>query len=379
MKNLHFSKKKIFIKNGYLTQKNQNPNKIAVDKLVELTTSSSNMFISNFNLSNRHVNLKNKSFFPIGINYKTNKTFGENLKLCPIQKIKLFENKELANITYDIINTKKFKRTINQSSQSEFYANNKDLDAKIRKIHYFKINELLNKKMAIRIYNPKLKKINFNINQEKNTFLENLLKLTSNEAYRRQINIKLKPLKNYTKSLSNNRSDDIISNAYDFKTRNNSPIFHKVEKPEKSNNTYETAKSFDKRNKIIYANKLIINDIDVINNNNEINDLFIKKRNDKQISSDNEIVHLRDKYKFNKNKRIRKIKFISYDDVKQLSKKGFDKLMSRKYENYKQKIHNAEERVEVYKKQFQNLLETKKELYEKNKNDVLSDEILNVY
>ena len=80
MKNLNFNKNKIFLKNGYLTQKNQYPNQIAADKLVELTTSSSNMFISNFNLSNRHVNLKNKSFFPIGINYKTNKTFRENLK-----------------------------------------------------------------------------------------------------------------------------------------------------------------------------------------------------------------------------------------------------------------------------------------------------------
>ena len=159
MKNLHFMKKDIFLNNANLTQKNQYP-----DKIVELTTSSGNMFITNFNLSNLHINRKNKSFFPIGINNNTNKTFRQNFKLFPVHKIKLFENKELENITFDIIdvnnnmnNSKKFKRTINQSSQSEFFNNNDDLDSKIAKKHYFKINELLNKKVAIRINNPKLR------------------------------------------------------------------------------------------------------------------------------------------------------------------------------------------------------------------------------
>ena len=379
MKNLHFMKKDIFLNNANLTQKNQYP-----DKIVELTTSSGNMFITNFNLSNLHINRKNKSFFPIGINYNTNKTFKQNFKLFPVHKIKLFENKELENITFDIIdvnnntnNSKKFKRTINQSSQSEFFNNNDDLDSKIAKKHYFKINELLNKKVAIRINNPKLRKINFKMNPEKNTFLENLLKSTNNKTYRKQINIKLKPLKYYTKSLNNNGTDDIISNDFNFKTRNNSPVFHKIDTFEK-NNTYEVIKSFDKRHKIIYANKIIINDNDFINKNNEINDLYIKKRNDKKISSYDELLHLREKYKnnSNRNRRVKKIKFISYDDVKKLSKRGFDKMMSRKFKNYKNKLYIAEEKAEKFKKQFLNFMDNKRQMYEKNKDEVLNDDVI---
>ena len=379
MKNLHFMKKDIFLNNANLTQKNQYP-----DKIVELTTSSGNMFITNFNLSNLHINRKNKSFFPIGINYNTNKTFRQNFKLFPVHKIKLFENKELENITFDIIdvnnnmnNSKKFKRTINQSSQSEFFNNNDDLDSKIAKKHYFKINELLNKKVAIRINNPKLRKINFKMNPEKNTFLENLLKSTNNKTYRKQINIKLKPLKYYTKSLNNNGTDEIISNDFNFKTRNNSPVFHKIDTFEK-NNTYEVIKSFDKRHKIIYANKIIINDNDFINKNNEINDLYIKKRNDKKISSYDELLHLREKYKnnSNRNRRVKKIKFISYDDVKKLSKRGFDKMMSRKFKNYKNKLYIAEEKAEKFKKQFLNFMDNKRQMYEKNKDEVLNDDVI---
>ena len=379
MKNLHFMKKDIFLNNANLTQKNQYP-----DKIVELTTSSGNMFITNFNLSNLHINRKNKSFFQIGINNNTNKTFRQNFKLFPVHKIKLFENKELENITFDIIdvnnntnNSKKFKRTINQSSQSEFFNNNDDLDSKIAKKHYFKINELLNKKVAIRINNPKLRKINFKMNPEKNTFLENLLKSTNNKTYRKQINIKLKPLKYYTKSLNNNGTDEIISNDFNFKTRNNSPVFHKIDTFEK-NNTYEVIKSFDKRHKIIYANKIIINDNDFINKNNEINDLYIKKRNDKKISSYDELLHLREKYKnnSNRNRRVKKIKFISYDDVKKLSKRGFDKMMSRKFKNYKNKLYIAEEKAEKFKKQFVNFMDNKRQMYEKNKDEILNDDVI---
>ena len=379
MKNLHFMKKDIFLNNANLTQKNQYP-----DKIVELTTSSGNMFITNFNLSNLHINRKNKSFFPIGINNNTNKTFRQNFKLFPVHKIKLFENKELENITFDIIdvnnntnNSKKFKRTVNQSSQSEFFNNNDDLDSKIAKKHYFKINELLNKKVAIRINNPKLRKINFKMNPEKNTFLENLLKSTNNKTYRKQINIKLKPLKYYTKSLNNNGTDEIISNDFNFKTRNNSPVFHKIDTFEK-NNTYEVIKSFDKRHKIIYANKIIINDNDFINKNNEINDLYIKKRNDKKISSYDELLHLREKYKnnSNRNRRVKKIKFISYDDVKKLSKRGFDKMMSRKFKNYKNKLYIAEEKAEKFKKQFLNFMDNKRQMYEKNKDEILNDDVI---
>ena len=376
-------KNEIFINNANLTQKNHYQYKI-----VELATSSGRMFTNNFNLSNCHLNRKNISFFPISVNSHTNKTLRQNFKLFPVYKIKLFGNKELENITFDIIdinnntntnNINKVKKTINHSSQSEFNTNNnKVLDLKIKKKHYFKINELLNKKMEIRINNPKLRKINFNMNQEKNTYLENLLKTTNNKKYRKRLNLKLKPLKHYIKSLNNYGTDDIVSNDHNLKTKNNSPIFHKVDTSEK-NDTYEVIKSFDKRHNIIYANKLIINDNDLINKNNEINDLFIKNRNDKKISSYDELLNLREKYKNNRNrnKKVKKIKYISYDDIKKLSKKGFDRMISRQFKNYKNKLYIAEEKAEKFKQLFLNFMDKKKQIYEKNKDLALNDDVLN--
>ena len=156
----------IFYNSGYLTQKNPIPNKI--EKFVELTASSININITSFDGINRRFRRRNKfSFYPIGSNFHNmNQSFTNNFKLYPVRKIKLFENKELENITFDVVdvnnnnpnNTKKFKKTLNQSSQSDFYFNEDDLETKIKKKHYIKINELLSKKMPIRIYKPMLKK-----------------------------------------------------------------------------------------------------------------------------------------------------------------------------------------------------------------------------
>ena len=388
MKNYNFMNN-IFYNSGYLTQKNPIPNKI--EKFVELTTSSININITSFDGINRRFRRRNKfSFYPIGSNFHNmNQSFTNNFKLYPVRKIKLFENKELENITFDVVdvnnnnpnNTKKFKKTLNQSSQSDFYFNEDDLETKIKKKHYIKINELLSKKMPIRIYKPKLKKINFNVKKEKNILLENLLKSKNNEILRKHLNINLKPLKYYSKSLNKNRNEDIKSNELNFNTRNNSLRIPKLEAFEKDNN-YEVIKSIDKRNTIIYANKLIINDTenDNINKEDETNNLFLKKRNDKMISSYTELLHLGNKYKYiNRNKRQKKIKLIPYDDIKKLSKRGFENLMSQKHINFSKKLHNAKNKVGILKQRFHNYMEDKRQIFEKKKDEALNDNIINDY
>ena len=115
-------------------------------------------------------------------------------------------------------------------------------------------------------------------------------------------------MKYYSKSLNKNRNEDIKSNELNFNTRNNSLRIPKLEAFEKDNN-YEVIKSIDNRNTIIYANKLIINDNenDNINKEDETNNLFLKKRNDKMISSYTELLHLGNKYNYiNRNKRQKK-------------------------------------------------------------------------
>ena len=387
MKNYNFMNN-IFYNSGYLTQKNP-INKI--EKFVELTTSSSNINIISYDGINRRFRRRNNvSFYPIGSNFHNmNQSFTNNFKLYPVRKIKLFENKELENITFDVVdvnnnnpnNTKKFKKTLNQSSQSDFYFNEDDLETKIKKKHYIKINELLSKKMPIRIYKPKLKKINFNVKKEKNILLENLLKSKNNEILRKHLNINLKPLKYYSKSLNKNRNEDIKSNKLNFNTRNNSLRIPKLEAFEKDNN-YEVIKSIDNRNTIIYANKLIINDNenDNINKEDETNNLFLKKRNDKMISSYTELLHLGNKYKYiNRNKRQKKIKLISYDDMKKLSKRGFENLMSQKHINFSKKLHNAKNMVGILKQRFHNYMEDKRQIFEKKKDEALNDNIINDY
>jgi len=188
-------------------------------------------------------------------------------------------------------------------------------------------------------------------------------------------------LKYYSKSLNKNRNEDIKSNELNFNTRNNSLRIPKLEAFGKDNN-YEVIKSIDNRNTIIYANKLIINDNenDNINKEDETNNLFLKKRNDKMISSYTELLHLGNKYKYiNRNKRQKKIKLISYDDIKKLSKRGFENLMNQKLINFSKKLHNAKNKVGILKQRFHNYMEDKRQIFEKKKDEALNDNIIKDY
>ena len=51
-------------------------------------------------------------------------------------------------------------------------------------------------------------------------------------------------------------------------------------------------------------------------------------------------------------------------------------MMSRKFKNYKNKLYIAEEKAEKFKKQFLNFMDNKRQMYEKNKDEVLNDDVI---
>ena len=75
-----------------------------------------------------------------------------------------------------------------------------------------------------------------------------------------------------------------------------------------------------------------------------------------------------------KNKNAKKIKFISFDKMKLLSKKGYENLMNRKFGNISQQIHDVVGVIEKNKKNFRNIMEINAQIYNKNKKAVLNED-----
>ena len=232
MKNLYFGKNNIFIKHGYSTRKNLNEKELNhdyishilnLDRFSKLRYSKSQKYISNLSLTNRPNSRNKKIFFSNNINdIKTNPLIIKDLKLMPIHRKKLFHNKELDKFNFDIFvnrnnfnNTKSFKKTINQSSQSDFNYDEEDQDDKLRKEHFLKIDKLLNKKMLINKNRPKLGKISFKFNNDKNKLIKNFLKSNYKDVFNKKLNLKLKPLQYYFKCLNNKENKDIKDNKCD--------------------------------------------------------------------------------------------------------------------------------------------------------------------
>ena len=74
-----------------------------------------------------------------------------------------------------------------------------------------------------------------------------------------------------------------------------------------------------------------------------------------------------------KNRNAKKIKFISNEKMKILSKKGFQQLKVRKLENLNNQIKNVIGVIEKNKKQFQNIMKMNGQIYTKNKKISLID------
>lgn len=305
----------------------------------------------------------------------------------------MFENKELCKYTFDLLdnknnfnNTKEFKKTINRSSQSDCNCLDDGQEDKLKLEHYFKIDKLLNKKMEINKNPRKLRKINFNFNQEKTTFINNLIKSNYNGIFSKNFEMKQKPLKYYFNFSENKNKGNNIDNKINIpslslndKTRNNkSLILQKVD-------SFEDKSIYDivniRNKKVYYANKLIIDDN--LSKNSNMDNFSLKKGKGNIISNfsimyGNKNILKANKIKYNsmniKNKNAKKIKFISFDKMKLLSKKGYENLMNRKFGNISQQIHDVVGVIEKNKKNFRNIMEINAQIYNKNKKAVLNED-----
>ena len=405
MKNYNYRKKNIFINKGYSTRKDSNENeinnkyyipKLRRDSTVGIKYSWSQKIYGNLALTNRDTNKNNKKNFQSYINDNPSTKFNHNLKLNPINKKKLFENKELNKYSLDLNdnknnfnNTKTFKKTINQSSQSDFFFDNEDQDNKLKKEHFLKIDNLLKKKISI-IKRPKLRKINFNLNKEKNNFISNLLKSNYNDIFDRQYMKKLKPLQYYFKYLGNknkkisiDNNNNISSRTLNTKTRNNSLIIPKSYSSEEKSE-YDIINNLENNKVVFYANKLIIDDNISKNNNNK--SFLIKGKNDiipnysKILINKNNILGNKYKYRYNsmniKNQNAKKITFFSSDKMKLLSKKGFEKLINRKLGSLSREIKHVVRIIEDNKKNFKKIMELNAQVYVNNKKVALNEDNL---
>ena len=405
MKNYNYRKKNIFINKGYSTRKDSNENeinnkyyipKLRRDSTVGIKYSWSQKIYGNLALTNRDTNKNNKKNFQSYINDNPSTKFNHNLKLNPINKKKLFENKELNKYSLDLNdnknnfnNTKTFKKTMNQSSQSDFFFDNEDQDNKLKKEHFLKIDNLLKKKISI-IKRPKLRKINFNLNKEKNNFISNLLKSNYNDIFDRQYMKKLKPLQYYFKYLGNknkkisiDNNNNISSRTLNTKTRNNSLIIPKSYSSEEKSE-YDIINNLENNKVVFYANKLIIDDNISKNNNNK--SFLIKGKNDiipnysKILINKNNILGNKYKYRYNsmniKNQNAKKITFFSSDKMKLLSKKGFEKLINRKLGSLSREIKHVVRIIEDNKKNFKKIMELNAQVYVNNKKVALNEDDL---
>ena len=405
MKNYNYRKKNIFINKGYSTRKDSNENeinnkyyipKLRRDSTVGIKYSWSQKIYGNLALTNRDTNKNNKKNFQSYINDNPSTKFNHNLKLNPINKKKLFENKELNKYSLDLNdnknnfnNTKTFKKTMNQSSQSDFFFDNEDQDNKLKKEHFLKIDNLLKKKISI-IKRPKLRKINFNLNKEKNNFISNLLKSNYNDIFDRQYMKKLKPLQYYFKYLGNknkkisiDNNNNISSRTLNTKTRNNSLIIPKSYSSEEKSE-YDIVNNLENNKVVFYANKLIIDDDISKNNNNK--SFLIKGKNDiipnysKILINKNNILGNKYKYRYNsmniKNQNAKKITFFSSDKMKLLSKKGFEKLINRKLGSLSREIKHVVRIIEDNKKNFKKIMELNAQVYVNNKKVALNEDDL---
>ena len=403
MKNFFFRKKNIFINNGFSTRKNSNENEINykyirrkynLDSAKKIKYSLSYKNVANLILTSRQTSVHNKKSVNSSSNeYDSNSTNKQNLKLKPVYKKKLFENKELCKYTFDLLdnknnfnNTKEFKKTINRSSQSDCNCLDDGQEDKLKLEHYFKIDKLLNKKMEINKNPRKLRKINFNFNQEKTTFINNLIKSNYNGIFSKNFEMKQKPLKYYFNFSENKNKGNNIDNKINIpslslndKTRNNkSLILQKVD-------SFEDKSIYDivniRNKKVYYANKLIIDDN--LSKNSNVDNFSLKKGKGNIISNfsimyGNKNILKANKIKYNsmniKNKHAKKIKFISFDKMKLLSKKGYENLMNRKFGNISQQIHDVVGVIEKNKKNFRNIMEINAQIYNKNKKAVLNED-----
>ena len=397
MKNLYFGKNDFFIKSISSNGKKSNDNeinynyirkKLSLDRLNIINDSVSQKIVTNLVLTNQRINNNERIIYNLKSNEsESNSVINNYSKLKPINKKKIFENKELEKITYDFFDNKNrldnkniLKRTLNKSAQSNLSLEEEKEKKKIKtkQEQFSKIDILLNKKMFVKKNIPKLKKITFKFNKEKNSFIKDLPKSNYINIFNRPYNQRIRPLRNYIKYLRDAEDKDISGNSLiksiNTKTRNNSLIIPE-NRSYRGKNIYEVINNTENK-KVFYSSRLIIDDN--LSKNNKENNFYIKKGNEYNslVSSYSNLflnkynlVHKKIKYNSMniKNKNAKKVGYITLENMKNLSKKGYEEMNKRKLKDLNKKINNAVKVIEDNKKRFIKFFEVNAQIYLKNK------------
>ena len=397
MKNLYFGKNDFFIKSISSNGKKSNDNeinynyirkKLSLDRLNIINDSVSQKIVTNLVLTNQRINNNKRIIYNLKSNEsESNSVINNYSKLKPINKKKIFENKELEKITYDFFDNKNrldnkniLKRTLNKSAQSNLSLEEEKEKKKIKtkQEQFSKIDILLNKKMSVKKNIPKLKKITFKFNKEKNSFIKDLPKSNYINIFNRPYNQRIKPLRNYIKYLRDAEDKDISGNSLiksiNTNTRNNSLIIPE-NRSYRGKNIYEVINNTENK-KVFYSSRLIIDDN--LSKNNKENNFYIKKGNEYNslVSSYSNLflnkynlVHKKIKYNSMniKNKNAKKVGYITLENMKNLSKKGYEEMNKRKLKDLNKKINNAVKVIEDNKKRFIKFFEVNAQIYLKNK------------
>jgi len=397
MKNLYFGKNDFFIKSISSNGKKSNDHeinynyirkKLSLDRLNIINDSVSQKIVTNLVLTNQRINNNERIIYNLKSNEsESNSVINNYSKLKPINKKKIFENKELEKITYDFFDNKNrldnkniLKRTLNKSAQSNLSLEEEKEKKKIKtkQEQFSKIDILLNKKMFVKKNIPKLKKITFKFNKEKNSFIKDLPKSNYINIFNRPYNQRIRPLRNYIKYLRDAEDKDISGNSLiksiNTKTRNNSLIIPE-NRSYRGKNIYEVINNTENK-KVFYSSRLIIDDN--LSKNNKENNFYIKKGNEYNslVSSYSNLflnkynlVHKKIKYNSMniKNKNAKKVGYITLENMKNLSKKGYEEMNKRKLKDLNKKINNAVKVIEDNKKRFIKFFEVNAQIYLKNK------------
>ena len=291
------------------------------------------------------------------------------IKLDPIIRNKIFDddgkNMELKkNKSY--INTY-FKNKMNESVQSDLFYE-EEMKKQLISHQNSMINYLLNQKMKIRPRN-KLKKIKIT----KTNLLDNIKNLYGKALFPEKFDKKFlqnaKPVHHYLKIKNINSSSADKNNL------------RKESNDLNDKNIYETVQFGNRKEKV--ATKLIIDD-----NNNKIEEkldchFLMKfpensKNNSKYSNNYSNIISNFSSWKSkikSKNFKNKENNIINYEELKLLSQKGFEKMKKKRYRYFTRIIGETMENVESNRKKYDSLLDINLKIYNKNKNEVLNNEL----
>lgn len=284
-----------------------------------------------------------------------------------------------------------FKNKINESIQSDFCFDeeienhknnnsnyNSNMNSNLNSNTNFKsesiIDYLLNKRLKINL--PKIKKVNIG----KRNLIEKLKTLYGKgiflDRYEKKYLQKTKPVQHYFQK-NNNNLLNLIDKKRIFMKKSNSSLNNK--------SIYETVEYGNRKEKV--ATKIIIDENENKDDNN-IDCHFLMKypikffKNSYNNSYDSNTTNifsnfsssLKSKIKI-KNDKFKENK-INDNDFKILSQKGFEMMKRNKSRGNIKNINKTIEEINLNRKQYNSLAEINFKIFNKNKNEVLSKDLL---